>query len=469
MSMTLNEKYREFKRIYRYKPIAFFRNVLKKEPSLQQRRVLVKAVKPDARVAVKSATGTGKTFLAAGLILHQLLCEDSIKILSTAPSAGQLSRGMIAEVINLHRDLPKFLGDLLEIQTEKIFVKALPDNFCSFVSTDTKNKESLAGLHAKKVMIINDEASATTDEAYNTLLGNLTTAGSSMIQISNPVRPDGKFRALWKNKKMASIWHLFTLDALGSPFISKKWIEHIEIEYGKDSDMYRMRVLGEFPRVAEDIFFDAEAVESSMMSDDRMIGTYSGSKKIMGIDVARFGSDSTVFCTRQGGVVKDISVYHGLDTEEVAMEAVEYFQMHNINVICVDGIGLGAGVVDKLKHLGKPVVDVVVSEAATDPKTYYNMRSQLYGEFRQWINNNGSLPNNQDLAEQLMSIRYGYNKKMQLQIISKLDLKRRYQAASPDIVDSIMLTFYEAWANFQVPGAGENNTPVPIVKSGYVW
>lgn len=467
---NINEQYKEFKKVYRYRPIAFFRNVLKFEPSLQQRRILVKAVKPDARVAVKSATGTGKTFLAAGFSLHQLLCEDSIKILCTAPSAGQLSRGMIAEIVHLHRCLPKFLGDLLTVQTEKVFVKSLPDNFCSFVSTDTKNKESLAGLHAKKVVIINDEASAITDDAYDTLLGNLTTNGSSMLQISNPVRPDGKFRNLWKNKKMEKIWHLFTLDAFGSPFISQKWIDHVKLEYGEDSDMYRMRVLGEFPRVAEDIFFDADIVDESMIGTKNVrVPSYAGSKKIMGIDVARFGSDQTVFCTRQGGIITDLVTYNHLDTEQVAMEAVDYYNLHDIDVICVDGIGLGAGVVDKLKHLGLPVIDVVVSEAATDPKTYYNMRSQLYGEFRQWLNNGGKLPNNQSLADQLMTIRYGYNKKMQLQIVSKLDLKRRYKVPSPDMVDAITLTFYEAWANFLVPGAGENNTPLPEEDSGYEW
>ena len=465
---SMNEKYKRLKKVYRGRPIAFFRNILRYKLSKQQQRIIVKAIRMNARIAVKSATGTGKTFLMAGMILHQLICEDDIKILATAPSAGQLTRGLKAEVKKLYSKMPDWLQDTLLVQTDQIVVNSIPSNFCSFVSADTDNQESLAGVHARKVIIINDEASALSDTAYDTLIGNLTTDGSGMIQISNPVRSEGKFRNLWKNPKMKGLWDLFTLDAFGSPFISKKWIEEIKQSYGEDSDMYRMRVLGEFPRIAEDIFFNSDSIESAM-NNFLSPGAYQLHKKIMGVDVARFGSDKTVFVIRQGPMIVDYVEFSGLNTQEVAAEAMTYFNHHKATVICVDGIGVGAGVVDRLKELQLPTIDVVVNEKATDSRTYFNMRSQLYGEMKMWLENGACIPDSRELAEQLSSIRYGYNKKLQVQLISKIDLKKRYKVPSPDIVDAIMLTFYEAWASYNVPKSSIHKQKRQVKQANFAY
>ena len=472
--MDVNDKYKKFKELYRNKPALYFQNVLGLRLSVQQQKVLASMNRKATRTAVKSATGTGKTFLCAGYILHQLHCEDDIKMLGTAPSSGQLKRGLKAEVRKLHRKIIPALRDLITIQSEQAVVTGLEENFCSFVSADTDNQESLAGLHAKKVVVINDEASALTDKANDTLMGNLTTPGSGMINISNPVRPDGKFRDLFRNKELQKIWSLHTLDAFGSPFISPSWIKEIEATYGLDSDMYKTRVLGNFPSLSEDLFFLSDSIESAI---DRVISpnVYGTHRRRMGLDVARFGKDKTVFSMRQGPSVTDVTCHEKLNTEEVAALAVSYANQHGAQDIYVDGIGVGAGVVDKLKVLSKSgalkarVHDVVVSQASTDPRTYYKMRSQLHGALKLWIENGASLPDVKGLKEQFESVRYGFNEKMQIQILSKKDLKHRYKVDSPDIVDSIMLTLYDECSGYTEPLSVIHSQKRIITPSQFVY
>ena len=467
-AQTLNEQFLNFKKAYKNKPISFFENVLKMKLTFQQKKIVVKAIKLSARVAVRSGTGTGKTTICAGIILHQLLVTNSIKIMATAPSAGQLKRGLKSEVKKLHRRMPEWAQSLLIIQNDQVVVKGIPDNFCSFVSADTDNQESLAGVHAGKVIVINDEASALTDSAYDTLKGNLTTEGSSMIQISNPVRSDGKFRNLWRNKGTKSLWQLFTLSGLDSPLVSKKYIQEVADEYGVDSDMYRMRVLGFFPKVSESMFFNSDSIESAM---GRIIpaNNYHLMKKIMGVDVARFGNDNTVFVIRQGPMILDAVTYHGKNTVEVAMLAAEFYHKHGASIICVDGCGVGAGVVDNLQTLDLPVADIVSNVAATDPRTYVNMRAQLYGETKVWLENDASIPDTQEVYDQFSCIRYGLTNKMQVQMTSKADLIKRFKSVSPDIVDAIIYTFYEAWANFNTPHKHIHSQKRKVVSSGFVF
>jgi hypothetical protein len=388
------------------------------------------------------------------------MVEDDIKILATSPSAGQLRRGLRSEVAKLlsQIDVPEF-QDAYELMSEEIFIKGARDTkFCSFVTGSAENKESLAGLHAKKVIILVDEASAVSQDIYDTLVGNLTTTGSSMVQTTNPVRPSGPFYNLFNDSDAGQNWHKITLTAFGIPWISDTWIQMIEDEYGKDSDFYRMRVLGEFPKAAASTFIPGDIIDEALGNTLKHM-EYVHYPIVIGVDVARFGDDETVFVLRQGPKILDIQQYKGLDAMEVVAELVEYQQKHHAAAIFVDGIGIGAGVVDRCKELNRqghnlPVRDVVVSTKAYDDKTYSNLRSECWGKMRDWIRGGADIPKgNKDLEKQLRGMQYGFNNRMQIQLMTKKDIKSKLLMPSPDIGDALSLTF-----------AGE----VFAVKNGHV-
>ena len=160
----------------------------------------------------------------------------------------------------------------------------------------------------------------------------------------------------------------------------------------------------------------------------------------------------------------DISEHQGLDTSEVAGVLVDYYHKHKPDNIFIDAIGIGAGVYDQAKRFGLPVHEVVVSTKSSDPKTYFNLRSQLWGEMRSWLHNGASIPQNPKLKKQLTAMTYSYNNKLQIQLANKKDLKKQ-GLESPDIPDSISLTFAPAAHGYNPA----NKRARKVRKSNYLW
>jgi hypothetical protein len=155
---------------------------------------------------------------------------------------------------------------------------------------------------------------------------------------------------------------------------------------------------------------------------------------------------------------------------EVAGKVLELQSKHNCSLIFIDSIGIGSGVFDRCKEMGLPVKEVVVSTKSTEPTTYSDMRSQLWGHMRTWLNNGADLPGyckesgDRNLFAQLVGMEYTYNKRMQIQLISKKDLKRAGKV-SPDIADALSLTFADGVYNMSKARFQKKR----IVKSNYLW
>ncbi len=463
MVESVNQSLGELIYTYYKNPLAFIRDAVGITLSEQQKELFLSAIEDDAFVAVKSATGTGKTTTLALIVLHQLLTEKDVKIVATSPSAGQLARGLRAEIGKMHRRIKEPLRSFYRLTQEKIVVEDdKRENVCSLVTGSAENKESLAGVHAEKVLILVDEASSLEQEIYDTLVGNLTTAGS-MILTSNPVRSSGAFYDLFTNERVGEKWKLLTFTAFDSPMVSEKWIDMIEASYGKDSDFYKMRVLGEFAIASDAQFIPADIVDNSI-ANNLALSEYHYHLKSLGVDCARFGDDKTVLVYRQGRKVIDIISYSNLDTMEIAQKVAEFNLINKPDVIFIDGIGIGAGVVDRCKQLNLPIRDVIVSQKSTDPLQYFNLRSQLWGKMKEWLANGSDIPSHIDLRNELIAMQYGFNLKLQIQLMSKKDLKKT-GVPSPDHADALALTFYDDTLN----SGRRRTTPRKIRKTNYCW
>jgi hypothetical protein len=163
-------------------------------------------------------------------------------------------------------------------------------------------------------------------------------------------------------------------------------------------------------------------------------------EKKLGIDVARFGDDRTVFTVRQMGKVLRKEVMSKLDTmsttgKGLAIAKEEYIKAHNI---FVDGVGMGAGVVDRFKEQGWEVNDVNTGAKAEDEEHYGNLRAELAGKVKEWLKT-GQLPRDDDYYE-MANIKYKFNSKGQIMLEKKEDMKKR-ELPSPDVFDSLCLTF----------------------------
>jgi hypothetical protein len=395
------------------------------------------AMKATIRMAVASGHGVGKTALVAWIILWFLSTRDAPQIVVTANTQTQLSTKTWRELAKWHQ---KALNRHWFVWTAtKLYHVLFPELwYASAIPWSETNPTAFAGTHEKDVLLIFDEASEIADIIWETAEGGTTTSGVIWLAFGNPTKNSGRFYDCFNTFKHR--WKTYEVDSRKAKAANKIQIQQWIDDYGDDSDFVRIRILGKFPRLSSTQFIGADVV---MEASQRRIHTshYNQQRPIIGVDVARFGSDDSIILVRQGNYVHPPIKDHGLDTMSLAAKVVDVYRKFGTqSVICIDGVGLGAGVVDRLNQLGLSVIDVQSAEKSTDIKTYANKRSELWGKMRDWITHYGQIPKDNDFITQLSSLEYGLNKKLQIILQSKEDLRKQGKK-SPDLADALAYTF----------------------------
>lgn len=168
---------------------------------------------------------------------------------------------------------------------------------------------------------------------------------------------------------------------------------------------------------------------------------YAHAPLIIGVDPARFGSDRTVVTRRQGLHVSEPVVYRGLDNMEVAARVSHMWEDYKPDAVFIDS-GAGAGIIDRLRQVGYDPIEVSFGGKAIKEKKYVNKRTEMWYEMAEWLKSGGKIPNNTDLKLELATPTYKYDKQDKIVLESKDDIKKRMPGnASPDIADSLALTF----------------------------
>ena len=430
---------------YNDKPIEFFQDILCVTLDPQQIEFL-ESVRAGCRICCKSSKGTGKTFLIAGLTLWFLTCHPRVTLRTLSPSYDQLIDVYMREV-NLHhgRMLPEF-ANLVEIKYDKVTLKDDPTNMAVCVSAKSTKRERQSGVHSFTQVYLFDEGSGIPDDTYSNAIGSLGTAhkGGYVIVVSNPERGSEPFYTDLFTKKPKG-WQLFTFTAFKSHQTTPDFIDEIRELYGEDSDEWRVMIMGEFPRSDGSMYIPMSLVEEAA---GRIVSMqeYIRHPIIIGADIARSKSgDSTVFLVRQGAKVLDIyTIQTDNTTESIGMLRDIYFSV-SASVIFMDADGVGGPVADRCRDLKLPVLDIRSSLPSSDPKQYANIRTQMWGEMREWLNT-GSIPDHDELKRELGTMTWGYSAKMAEQLTTKRKLvdAAGKKIKSPDHADALAYTFFDS-------------------------
>lgn len=429
---------------YAWDPVAFVREVLGAVPDPWQEEVLRAYGGTGTRlISIRSAKGVGKSTVLAWISVHQLLFRYPQKFMATSPSKPQLQAVLIPEVRAWIGKLPGPVQVLLEVKAETIELAADPPNsFLTFRTARDDSPESLQGLHSPWVTVVVDEASDATVPTMESIMGVLADPNPCIILAGNPLRTAGYF---YDTQTSFPHWTTFHVSAFDCPRYNQTFIEQVRAEYGEDSNAYRVQILGEFPTADDDTVIPWELVEAAKTRDVVWSKT---APWIWGLDVARFGDDASALCKRRGNVVPDpIERRYKLDLMQVAGWVKNEYDMTPVSdrpaLICVDVIGLGVGVVDRLREYGLPVRGVNVSESPPLTNGYRNLRAELWFKARQWLMaRECRLPGNDDVfCKQLVWPRYNYAPGTGAKTIeSKPEIKKRLRK-SPDAADAFILTF----------------------------
>jgi hypothetical protein len=220
--------------------------------------------------------------------------------------------------------------------------------------------------------------------------------------------------------------------------VSQDFVNQIAATYGENSNAYRVRVLGEFALKDDDSLISAELVDAAMTRD---VVLDSNVPIVYGVDVARFGSDRTVICKRQGNVVLSFKHWSGEDLMGTVGRIVHEAGIDKPEEICVDSIGLGGGVADRLRELGHNVRDVNVSESIALNQSAARLRDELWIAAKDWLETRAvRLPKDDDLRAELIGPTYSFTSNGKIKVEGKSEMKKRGMR-SPDIADALCLTF----------------------------
>ncbi len=428
-------------------PLEFARDVL--QVTLWSRQQEVLASLPDhRRVAVKSGNGLGKGFSAAVAVLWFLHCHDPAVVLSTAPTFRQVRHILWRQVRRLYRPARELLGGkMLDTRWE-----LAEDRYAMGLSAESADE--FQGFHSPNVFIVVDEAEGVSDEIFEAIEAIMTAAEPRLLLIGNPTTVAGAFHRAFHQERR--LYHTITISALDSPNVqagqivvpgltSDQWVKERTETWGEENPIYRARVLGEFPDQAEDTLIRLSDIEAAAMP-----GTEAETQPdtacpdvVLAVDVARFGSDRSVILRRRENRVEEIRVLRGLDTMQLTgwvVRAINDFQPARI---CVDEIGVGAGVVDRLKEQGYPVRGINVSTRARQESVFANLRAEGYWLLRDLFSSYRiKIPADGQLMGELAALRYSYDSHGRILIESKESMRRR-GLPSPDKADALMLAFLE--------------------------
>jgi hypothetical protein len=417
------------------------REVLGMEPDADQIEILTAVQNGERQISWRSGHGVGKSQgLAWCCVCHSLTRYPQATV-ATAPTSAQLFDALAVRVKEAFKKLPPTLRDLFEVKSESITLISDPEgSFVTFRTSRAETPEALAGVHAENVLLIADEASGVPEAVFTAAAGSMS-GTATMILAGNPVRTAGRFYDT--HNRLASKWHTIHTSCVGHPRVTPDFLAEQEDLYGLDTNDYRVRVLGEFPRAEADAVIPYELIQLAIERDV----TATAVRPIWGLDCARFGSDRSALVKRQGNVVLGAAMsWKGLETMEltgrIKAEWDKTLVLDRPEVICVDSIGLGAGVADRLAELGLPARAIAVSEAPSLGGNYLNLKAELWYLGRQWFVERMCRlgKENSQLAAELGWPHQKYTSSGKLKVEGKEELKKRMKK-SPDLADAFILTF----------------------------
>ena len=430
-------------------PAQFAQEVLGANPTAQQwegSRALVEK----RRVSIRSGHGTGKSTFEAWCVLWFLSCYFPAKVPATAPTSHQLEDVLWAEIAKWHRKW----GERIDWMAEQFVwsagayrMKDAPNEAFAVARTSRPERpEALQGFHSENILFLIDEASGVADNVFEVAEGALSTDGAFVVMCANPTRSSGYFYD--SHHKMRAAWAALHWNGEDSPNVSKTYVENMAKKYGRQSPVFKVRVLGDFVDAADGVI-SLELCEAAKV---REVDVVQSAPVVWGVDVARFGDDSSALAKRKGNhQLAPIREWWGKDTMATTGIIKREWDMtpaaERPKAINVDVIGIGSGVVDRLKELHLPVVGVNVAESESGREggdlSFSRLRDELWWQGREWLEaKDCRLADDDETIAELTTPTYRFLSNGRIQVETKDEMRKR-GVKSPNRADAWLLTFFE--------------------------
>ena len=421
------------------------------EPTKQQAELFRAVMDGHKRIAVKSGQGTGKTTASAILAIWRVIQREESKVIVTAPSMRQVQDVFMAEIRRLINRGPKRFQEMFFFTIRKVYVGRRGKDDDSRVdwgiqgvtATDPRNAQ---GYHGDNISFFIDESSGVPRPIIEQIEGTLTQPENDFLHLhtGNPNTQDCAFYDFFT--KARHDWKCLTFDALSSPRVSREHCEYMKRIYGERSDVYRVRVLGEFPTMEANAIIALDDLEACA-KNDYLECVRATRDKQFGIDLARYGSDESVIVQRSGLAVVNFECFARVDPNKVVKRAfVLQGESHWEDDECIyvaDADGMGQGVMERFHDADKELHEFHTSAIPSRDHFHDKMSEAWFGLARLVKQRKIWLPNDPDLIEQLSCRFYEVTDKGKVKVESKKKYRERTERSSPDRADAMVMAFYD--------------------------
>lgn len=433
--------------------IKFVQDVIGIEDLAPYQADILQALVTHRRVAVRSPHGAGKTALSAWVVLWAMCCfPGDVKVITTAGAWRQLIHFLWPEIRKwaIRADFQK-VGITIRRNKELLEQSIkLPEKEAFPVTSD--NPGMIEGAHASTLVYVFDEAKIIPADTWDAVEGAFSTGNAYALAISTPGETSGRFYDIQKRRPGYDDWHTrhITLDeAIAAGRINPIWVDQRRKQWGESSGVFQNRVLGEFAEADTDALIPLSWIEQANERWHACDGIGTG-KRTLGCDPARFGEDKTCIAELIGRVLSPIRYTAKEDTMQTVGRVIQMANNDKTVPIAVDVIGIGAGVVDRLREQGYSVTGCNVSESTklTDESGelgFINLRSALWWFLREALNPDNpdaiALPPDDILTGDLTAPHWNPTSTGKIKVESKDEIRKRL-GRSTDAADAFGLAFY---------------------------
>lgn len=467
---------------------------------------ILEAIRDNPRVSVAGGRKIGKDFVLAVAALWFYSCFDDARVFCTATTGRQVDGILYRQIRQLYaksgkcvdckREKPNepppcehssmLTGKLGELARTGLTAPDLRE----IKGFTAKDEESAAGPSGEYVLAIVDEASGYPDHLHVALRGNLAAANTREVLISNPTRSTGFFHA--SHHENAELYYRVQVSSLDGPNVvegrqvfpglaSRGWVEEQKREWGEDSPLYKIHVLGQFVKQSEGAIFSVHAIREAQ---ERWLDTPAEGQLVIGVDPAGEGDkgDESGFAARRGKKALHVGARRGLTPDDHLLEVLGLIALHGqgggeLARVVVDREGeTGAKVWGTFvahvqtyeeTHAGQlpfQLVGVRSSERAQrKPEVYDRVRDELSAVLADWFRDDGGIPEDPKLAKELNAFEWVGHISGRTKALAKKDIKKKI-GRSPDRADALALACWASQALGATAGSPEARKTTDVYK-----
>ena len=413
----------------------FVKEMLNETPYPKQEEILRLADSKAWRISVVGCNGSGKDWTTARIVLWWVHRHSPAKAIITGPTLRQVEDIVWNEVRAAHgKAADKLPGKMLKnryVIDEETFA----------LGFTTNSPDKILGFHSPNLLAVITEAHAISDDYYRAVR---RLNPSKLLLTGNPFSAGGVFYD--SHHRHHNLWETVQIGADDTPNVEDERIsfpgmmtaadlENHKREWGEDSPMYIGSALGQFPENLDDAVVPLSAARAAAERSLEPEGAV-----IVACDVARKGHDHTVVMRRQGGVARIARRVRGYDAMEVCGILKSYCDENRADALVIDAVGIGAGVVDRMREVGLKTARIEEFNGGSDAKRkdrFSDRNAEVWWAMRQrYLAGMLDTEDDANLIDQVSGRDYGLDSAGRIRLQSKRTMKD-----SPDEADALAMTF----------------------------